>query len=94
MNEAVQAKYDGVTDVLYVTKGVSARPHRYEEDDDGLIWRVDQAGHCFGVTIDGYNLLWSHRAAQLVERIAHLLSVEAIEVRGIIPRVAGHHLRV
>jgi uncharacterized protein YuzE len=78
-SQAIHAKYDGRADVLYVTIGQAA-PCRYEEDDDGLVWRIDVNGVRYGVTIMDYHAYWSRRLGVLKGRIVETLHVTAPEL--------------
>ena len=78
-SQAIHAKYDGRADVLYVTIG-QAIPSRYEEDEDGLVWRVDVNGIRYGVTIMDYHAYWSRRLALLKGRIVETLHVTGSEL--------------
>ena len=85
--QAIEAEYDGWADVLYITVG-AATPARYEEDEDGLVWRIDRAGIYYVVTVLDYNAFWSRRLASLRSKIVQTLNVtdpdlnEALSKRG------------
>jgi hypothetical protein len=67
-NSAIQTEYDQRADVLYLTI-VAGIPASYEEDDDGLVWRLDSAGEPLGVTIMDYHAYWSRHIAHLTARL-------------------------
>lgn len=75
---SLRANYDDIADVLYVTVG-TGRPDRYEEDAQGLIWRVNTAGTLYGVTILDYAEAWKPEREKLARRIADRLRVARSE---------------
>jgi hypothetical protein len=76
----LRANYDDIADVLYVTVGVGT-PARYEEDEDGLVWRMNVSGVLYGVTIFDYAEVWAARSRLLADRIATRLHVPTESAR-------------
>lgn len=76
--------YDDIADVLYLTLTREA-PGRYQEDEDGLIWRFNAAGQAIGVTVQAYYQLWGERREKLIERIATPLHLDRATVARNLP---------
>ena len=67
----MDASYDQVGDVLYVSK--HPRPKaawRSREESPGLVWRYDERGGLIGVTIMDFASYWDQRQPELAEQIA------------------------
>lgn len=71
---SLSSRYDAEADVLYITHGHSS-PDRYLEEDDGLVWRIDQGGTTYGVTIMDFRFTWQGQSTSLVSRLSAGLGV-------------------
>jgi uncharacterized protein YuzE len=81
----MDTSYDDIADVLYVTVGES-RPLRYEEDEQGFVWRIDNAGRAYGVTIFDYCHRWANQSHDLARRLSAILHVDATRLSRAIQR--------
>lgn len=86
-NRHVDISYDQIADVMYVTVG-NDTPNRYEEDDQGLVWRLNRHGKVFGVTIFDFDEVWRRPNASLTKEIARRLDVKFDEVDHLLARPA------
>lgn len=66
---AMKTSYDRAADTFYVTFSKDT-PKRYQEDNEGLVWRFNPAGEPIGVTVQAYGRLWAGRRADLALKIA------------------------
>lgn len=83
MTDVLRANYDDIADVLYLTIG-TRRPDRYEEDDQGLVWRFDLRGVPYGVTIFDYAECWARRRRTLTKCIVARLQVDPEEANRVL----------
>lgn len=81
---SASTSYDDLTDVFYLTLS-DGGAGRYEEDADGLVWRVDAHGHPLSVTVEAFHLIWGNRRDDLVALIAQHLQVDAAAVARKLP---------
>lgn len=72
--------YDSVADVLYLSLGKAERSSRTREDDYGLLWRVAPSGDFRGVTVLGFQQLWSKREQELTGILAGRFNVPPTEI--------------
>jgi hypothetical protein len=77
--KAARASYDTIADTFYFTVS-REKPGRYLEDEDGLVWRYNEAGSPIGVTVQAYRRLWMGRQGLLAARIAKPFAFDAAAV--------------
>lgn len=87
MAEAIKARYDERSDVLYLTVGEPDRRARSRSDEHGLIWRTSPDGQCRGVTIMNARS-WHDRAKELASIVASGLHLSRKAVAQRIAEVA------
>lgn len=73
----LQANYDPLADVLYLSVGEPDRRARSIEDETGLIWRKSPDGAWLGVTIPDFKYCWSDREAELARLLSARLPKSA-----------------
>jgi hypothetical protein len=85
--DALRARYDRGSDVLYLTICPDAPAISEEGDEPGLVWRYALGdGALVGVTVLDYEAYWSPRARELIESLVRRLHVpkrvaeEALEI--------------
>ena len=62
----IQASYDELADVAYISIGQPDRHDRNREAQSGVVWRVSPDGQYRGVTILRFNHHWSDREDELL----------------------------
>jgi hypothetical protein len=80
----LHGRYDRFADVLYLTVG-SNDYVRFDEDDDGLIWRYGVGAiQPVGITVREFREYWHPNVADLIRKIALTLHEAEPEVRSVI----------
>lgn len=74
--DALRARYDRLSDVLYITSDPDTPAVSEEGEEPGLMWRyaVDD-GKLIGVTVMDFEAYWSRRSSQLIESLARRFHV-------------------
>jgi len=81
MNDALRARDDRASDVLYVST-LRYGPAYGEEDAPGLIWEYrDDDGTLVGVTVMDYSAYWCTRRAELLAQIVSHFHVSEANAR-------------
>ena len=93
MNEALRARYDRASDVLYISTlryGPAYRPSYGEEDAPGLIWEYrDDDATLVGVTVMDYSAYWCARRAELLAQMVSHFHVSEANARQALDVAAG-----
>ena len=75
--------YDRDGDVLYLnTRHDDAA--RGMEDQDGIVWRYDDAGALIGATVVGLREQWSEDQSRLASEISRRFDISGIEARHLV----------
>jgi hypothetical protein len=89
MSEALRARYDRASDVLYIST-LRYGPAYGEEDAPGLIWEYrDDDGTLVGVTVTDYSTYWRQRSAELLAQMMSHFHVSEANARQALDVASG-----